>query len=158
MGFHHFYRDLVSDVFFGFSYLGPVSLWTGIICFHWFGLGIHKYRNLIIAVYSVFSSCYHCLGWIRVLKVHIWKFIGFDGFACFAVLDDFCCVFAFSNDSNAPLLLLPLIPSPLPLCEEESGMLQIRINQSSITSNFYCRERLTFIDYVMLFIKTGLRT
>lgn len=141
MGFHHFYRDLVSDVFFGFSYLGPVSLWTGIICFHWFGLGIHKYRNLIIAVYSVFSSCYHCLGWIRVLKVHIWKFIGFDGFACFAVLDDLCCVFAFSNDSNA-----------------ESGMLKIRINQSSITSNFYYRERLTFIDYVMLFIKTGLRT
>lgn len=136
MGFHHFYRDLVSDVFFGFSYLGPVSLWTGIICFHWFGLGIHKYRNLIIAVYSVFSSCYHCLGWIRVLKVHIWKFIGFDGFVCFAVLDDFCCVFAFSNDSNAPL------PPPLPPHPITTSMWRTRNVKDKDKSKFHYFEFL----------------
>ena len=43
---------------------------------------IHKYCNEISAVYSVCSTCHHCVGSIRVLITGMWKCIGWDSFTC----------------------------------------------------------------------------
>ena len=61
---------------------------------------------------SVCSTCRHCIGSIRGLITGMWKFMGFDGFACSFKFDSiflrfwmiFRMVLRFLMDPKAPLL------------------------------------------------------
>ena len=87
-------------------------IWTGTKRYECQVHGIHKSCHEISVVYSVCSTCHHCIGSIRVLITGMWKCIGFDSFACgfrfwsnfFRFWMIFSTVLRFLMGPNAPFL------------------------------------------------------
>ena len=73
-----------ASLFHAFEVRRPMSTFSKVLR----GMWIFIYSSIlhiiaqISVVYSVCSTCHHCIGSIRVLITGMWKCIGFDSFAC----------------------------------------------------------------------------